>query len=232
MTVSPQTEECVYVLPPAEGKNCFITGQYDMIDDELSPNPVTVIIFDSEFEIVWHSKPGVAADKFALDTNCKRHQLCIANGDPNVVDKNDPNVKHFHHHRGHPNENHHIDDDEFDYKNKDGKDREVGFTFQVKAIDQFGRVVDRNRWKKPKPNQMGESTKRLEMLAADTRNNINSLMDKQMNQKEREERHVELAEQTFNILFRWTLLEAVVLIGVSTAQVMYLRRFFEVKRYL
>ena len=46
----------------------------------------------------------------------------------------------------------------------------------------------------------------------------------------REDNHRALTEATYERLRQLAILEAVVLVGMSVAQIYYLRRFFEVKR--
>jgi emp24/gp25L/p24 family/GOLD len=50
--------------------------------------------------------------------------------------------------------------------------------------------------------------------------------------RSREEVQRNLVEATLDRVVRWTLLEAVLLIGIASTQVLYFRRFFEKKHYL
>mmetsp|Transcript_8269 Transcript_8269/g.14161 ORF Transcript_8269/g.14161 Transcript_8269/m.14161 type:complete len:135 (-) Transcript_8269:125-529(-) len=48
----------------------------------------------------------------------------------------------------------------------------------------------------------------------------------------RESAHRDVTEQTFSYVMRWNLVETVTVILMSIAQVLYLRRFFETRRYM
>lgn len=50
--------------------------------------------------------------------------------------------------------------------------------------------------------------------------------------RNREGVHTELIQGIFGRLLRWTIIEAVLVILMAVAQVMYLRKFFEQRRYL
>jgi len=69
-------------------------------------------------------------------------------------------------------------------------------------------------------------------LAQKLGDNLSMLLDHLEYLKKQEQIHRELAGNTLGLVWKWTLLEAVVLIGIAVAQIHYLRRFFETKRYL
>jgi hypothetical protein len=73
---------------------------------------------------------------------------------------------------------------------------------------------------------------RLIDLTNTLRDKMELLLDHQEYIKNREATHRHIVEQTFTMVMKWTLLEAFVLICIATAQVSYLKRFFETKRYL
>jgi hypothetical protein len=50
--------------------------------------------------------------------------------------------------------------------------------------------------------------------------------------RNREGHHTELIQGIFTRLLRWTIIEAVLVILMAVGQVMYLRKFFEQRRYL
>lgn len=50
--------------------------------------------------------------------------------------------------------------------------------------------------------------------------------------RNREGAHTEMIQQIFSRLVRWTIIEAVLVISMAVAQVLYLRKFFEQRRYL
>jgi len=61
---------------------------------------------------------------------------------------------------------------------------------------------------------------------------LEDISDHQTYMRARESTHRELSENIFARVFRWTLLEGIVLLFVAGGQVMYLRKFFEKKRVL
>jgi len=69
-------------------------------------------------------------------------------------------------------------------------------------------------------------------LAQKLGDNLQGLLDHFEYLKKQEQIHRDLATKTLGLLWKWTTLEAVVLIGIAVAQTHYLRRFFETKRYL
>jgi hypothetical protein len=69
-------------------------------------------------------------------------------------------------------------------------------------------------------------------LAQKLGDNLVMLLDHFEYLKKQEHIHQQLVGNTLGMLWKWTLLEAVVLIGIAMAQIYYLRRFFETKRRL
>lgn len=61
---------------------------------------------------------------------------------------------------------------------------------------------------------------------------LNTMSDHQEYMRGRENRHSVLADTTLSRIVQWTVLEAVVLILISCGQVLYLKKFFEQRRYL
>jgi hypothetical protein len=51
-----------------------------MLDDELSADPLMVILQDSNGDTVWHSEHGHSEGTFLLETEGGRYSLCIING--------------------------------------------------------------------------------------------------------------------------------------------------------
>jgi len=171
------------------------SGNFDCLDDNLSPDPVSIVLYDSKFTTVWQSKAGASEGIFS-HLGSGRHQLCISNG---IMDGDDI------------------------YEMYDGNDRTVGFSV---------RVVTLQRGVEEEEGPDDENTSRLIEMSNSLLSWLSSMMDHQDYMRNREAVHKDLTEATFHRVVRWTLLEAFVLVLVSGGQVIYLRKFFEQRRYL
>lgn len=69
-------------------------------------------------------------------------------------------------------------------------------------------------------------------MSEDLLDDFQDLNDHQAYLKVRESEHRDLTEATYSRIVRWTVLEALVLMAIAGGQVMYLKKFFEQKRYL
>lgn len=112
-------------------------------------------------------------------------------------------------------------DDE--YAPKDGIDREVGFAI---------RVVPPTRNLENEAGPDDRLTSNLLSMSVKLMAGLQTMSDHQEYMKERENRHTILADTTFSRVVQWTVLEAVVLMLIACGQVLYLRKFFEQRRYL
>lgn len=106
---------------------------------------------------------------------------------------------------------------------KDGIDREVGFAI---------RVVPPERGLEGEAGPDDRLTANLLEKSARLMMGLNTLSDHQEYMREREFKHTTLANATFNRVVQWTMLEALVLMLIACGQVLYLRKFFEQRRYL
>ena len=106
---------------------------------------------------------------------------------------------------------------------KDGIDREVGFAI---------RVVPPVRGIEGEAGPDDRLTSHLIELSEKLTEGLDTMTDHQEYMRERENRHTVLADSTFNRVVQWTFLEAVVLVLISFGQVLYLKKFFEQRRYL
>ena len=106
---------------------------------------------------------------------------------------------------------------------KDGIDREIGFSIHVvppvRGIEGEAGPDDR-------------LTSHLIELSEKLMEGLDTMTDHQEYMRERENRHTLLADSTFNRVVHWTFLEALLLILISFGQVLYLKKFFEQRRYL
>ena len=108
-------------------------------------------------------------------------------------------------------------------------------------VDEVTRHVAVNYRVRPQMDEMNgsgeqgaddEKTAHLLKLSGEVLDGIDFLLDHQTNWRAREAEHFKLAKSTYRRVMKWTLAEAGILVVVSAAQVMYLRKFFERKRYL
>merc|ERR1719384_1208579 len=104
-----------------------ITGSYDMLDDDLSATPVTSTLFDDDYAVLWHSEAGASEGSF-ITRGTGRYHLCFGNGSGQYKTEADRERERMR------VEGHHIDDDNFDYANYDGKDRNIGFNVRVSSL--------------------------------------------------------------------------------------------------
>lgn len=105
----------------------------------------------------------------------------------------------------------------------DGNDREVGFAV---------RVTPPSRGLEGAAGPDDRLTSHLMEMSTKLLDGMHTMSDHQEYMRERENRHTILADTTFDRVVQWTVLEAVVLILISLGQVLYLRKFFEQRRYL
>jgi len=116
-----------------------------------------------------------------------------------------------------------IGSDDF-YAEKDGIDREVGFNIRVMPPARAMEGDEEGPDNRLTANLIGMSNQLLEGL--------HTMTDHQEYMRDRENRHTMLAGATFDRVVQWTVLEAIVLALISCGQVLYLKKFFEQKRYL
>ena len=116
-----------------------------------------------------------------------------------------------------------IGNDDF-YAPTDGFKREIGFSIRVTPPS---RSMD---------NGMAGPEDRLNAhlleMSHKLMDGMHNVLDHQEYMRERENRHSKLADATFSRVVQWTVLEAVVLALISLGQVLYLKKFFEQRRYL
>jgi hypothetical protein len=79
------------------------SGDFDCLDDELSPDPIGVILYDEKMAPVWRSESGSSEGSFSVRGSGK-FELCVQNGS--------------------------LGSDDY-YAAKDGNSREVGFAVRV-----------------------------------------------------------------------------------------------------
>merc|ERR1719276_425195 len=71
-------EECFIVRTPGDGM-AYISGNFDCLDDNLFPDPVTVTLYDKKRNTVWQSPKDTPEGRFHIASS-GRFELCIGNG--------------------------------------------------------------------------------------------------------------------------------------------------------
>lgn len=196
MKLESGQEECFSLRVPGKTPS-YITGDFEWLDDDLSPDPTFVILQDEDMEPVYESPDGASEGTFTyLGTGT--YHLCLSNGA--------------------------IGGDDI-APDSDGETRHVGFNFRVR----------------PQPPEMGggdqqgaddEKTARILKVTGELMDGIQFLEDHHSNWRAREAAHKKVSLAIHKRVLMWTLAEAFVLIVISCGQVIYLRKFFERKRYL
>lgn len=192
-------ESCMFSRQPGTASYIsqkIFSGNYDCLDDEIPPNPIGVILYDSKQTPLWRSQPRASEGAFSIRGSGK-FELCIQNGRQGS--------------------------DDF-AADADGIDRQVGFAIRV--------IPPPSRGPGEEAGPDNRLTSHLLDLSAKMMEGLHTMGDHQEYMRERENRHSALADTTLSRIMQWTVLEAIVLILISCGQVLYLKKFFEQRRYL
>lgn len=176
--------------PPVYVHTSRCSGNYDVLDDELSADPISVRLNDEKGRLLWKSIPGESEQIFELHVKRGgRFSLCLSNKD--------------------------------DHENLD---RTVGFALRVRAASRA--LTDMV--------QGPDGEKALELIewAEELTEEWDTLLDHYDYLRSREAVQEELSDKIFQRVMRWTIVEALLLITIASAQVLYFRKFFEKRRYL
>lgn len=57
----------------------YRSGNYDCLDDEIPPDPIAVVLYDSKQTPLWRSQPKASEGTFSI-TGSGKFELCIQNG--------------------------------------------------------------------------------------------------------------------------------------------------------
>jgi len=218
VTVESGSEECIVIRASGmDGRMASISGNYDCLDDDLSARPVSVKLYDSKERAVWRSSEGASEGTFRT-VGRGRYRLCISNGVDGggaAPDGRGPGGR------------------------RDGQDREVGFSIRVRdLVEERRELVEKRKADKKAEKEEEENSKTVEKasqmgaLTEDLVERLMSMRDHQAYLRQRDETHRNLAESTFGLLIKWTMVEAAALVLVAGGQILYLRKFFESRRYL
>ena len=114
VTVKPKTEECFGISSPLGPSTLF--GNFDLIDDNLTPGPMSVVILDaSNDRNMYRSARNIREGMFKLQLNKdQKVNICVRNG-----------VEEIHKNRHKQNSKRH-----------DGFDRTVGLQFDLDQRDE------------------------------------------------------------------------------------------------
>eukprot|EP00568_Trieres_chinensis_P019797 CAMPEP_0183322964 /NCGR_PEP_ID=MMETSP0160_2-20130417/73195_1 /TAXON_ID=2839 ORGANISM="Odontella Sinensis, Strain Grunow 1884" /NCGR_SAMPLE_ID=MMETSP0160_2 /ASSEMBLY_ACC=CAM_ASM_000250 /LENGTH=192 /DNA_ID=CAMNT_0025490249 /DNA_START=56 /DNA_END=631 /DNA_ORIENTATION=- len=187
VTVESRGEECFVIRSPS-GRQHSISGNFDCLDDGLSPRPVSVRLYDPKMRAIWTSRPDTSEGSFRV-VGEGRYQLCISNGIKQDHDK--------------------------DAGQADGLDRTIGFAVRVRDLIEERREMIMSKKKEQAKEGGGDkeieeakskSVEKAQMmgtLTEDLVERLNSLRDHQAFLRERDEIHRDLAESTFGLLIRW-----------------------------
>ena len=116
---------------------------------------------------------------------------------------------------------------DLDDESYDRETRVVGFSVRVRPLNvHFD--IDGEGGEGPETEVLSD----LIDLSEDLLDDFQDLFDHQAYLKVREAEHRDLTEATFSRILRWTVLEALVVVGIAGGQVLYLKKFFEKKRYM
>jgi hypothetical protein len=75
--VEHEDEHCFIIRTP--NKDSTISGSYDLLDDNLSPDPVSILILNDELHSLYQSPKGSTGGQFSIHAQGRLH-LCIQNG--------------------------------------------------------------------------------------------------------------------------------------------------------
>lgn len=225
----PPNDEICFAFKTIGKEACRISGNYEVYDDDLEMDPINVVLFDYESEkVIWYSHKGASHGDFNI-VNTGKYHLCFSNGHEGFTassahEEREKLMKLHAHPK--PKEDINV------YENLDGYERRIGFQIRVEPVEGT-KLHEMQQSKMASPQEVvAEQTMRIEDLTYDLKDKMDLLLDHQEYIKGRELYHRHIVEQTFTMVMRWTILEATILIAVASAQVMYLKRFFETKRFL
>jgi len=206
------SEQC-YTIRVAPTAPSYISIEFEWIDEELSVDP-TFVIFQDNAEphrnVLYESPDGHGEGTFT-HFGSGTFELCLSNGKSLSGELGSGG-------------------DDIISGGGDGEPRHAGFNIHVRQQpkemggeeDLEGEVEGADNLK----------TTNLLKLSGEVLDGMTFLADHQANTRAREASKKKLQDATSRRVIMWTMLEAAVLIVISASQVLYLRKFFERKRYL
>jgi hypothetical protein len=202
LRVPPQEEEC-FVIRARE--HSYLTGNWDMLDDELATDPLTVIVIQPSNGVVYYrSQISTSEGTFNVKLDSQQKvAVCVQNG---LGRKRKPKM------------NAKATEKYKEKKKHDGYDRTVGLVINVYARDMAV--------------ELKATSNKLLGGATDLTRRLKELINHHTYMRNREAKHRELVETTFSHLMTYTCLEAALVIAMALGQILYLRRFLERRRYM
>lgn len=199
VNIEPYEESC-FVVRTNGPTSRLLTGNYELLDAQLSAEPLLVYIMEDE-TVVWHSKPNTPFDTFqAIMKEGHKYWLCLQNTShsPLAAAKGEEEPDHL-----------------------DEKTRRVGFNYRVNK--------DPSKPPKIGEHWSDEKTEDWLDVATDLEEDLHDYYDHFDYVKKRESDHRTIVEQTFSDIMTWTLLEAAVVVLSAAGQVFFYRRYLEKK---
>ncbi|GAX29066.1 hypothetical protein FisN_7Hh342 [Fistulifera solaris] len=196
LTIEADEEYCFVIRT---NHKRLITGNYEMLDRELSSEPMLVYIMEGE-KVVWHSRLNSAFDTFhAVMTAGNKYWLCLQNSSQGPLSS-------------HEHEN--------SYEHPDGLARRVGFNFRIEADPTAQPILGQG---------MDEKTKDWIHISKGVKEKLQTYLDHFEYAKRREADHRSLLEEIFTSILKWTVLEGVAVILGALGQIFFYRRYLEKK---
>ncbi|KAI2511212.1 emp24/gp25L/p24 family/GOLD [Fragilaria crotonensis] len=111
LNVPAYDEVCFVVRIPPGPETSLLSGSYDVLDDDIPPDPIVVHVYDEKFDILYTSQPRTRSGTFAVVVT-GRVNVCVISG--------------FDHESEHQRDHH---------------TRQVGLNVQVKTLDKTSNVM-------------------------------------------------------------------------------------------
>mmetsp|Transcript_24531 Transcript_24531/g.51183 ORF Transcript_24531/g.51183 Transcript_24531/m.51183 type:complete len:262 (+) Transcript_24531:176-961(+) len=108
---------------------------------------------------------------------------------------------------------------------QDGKDRKIGLSFR--GLEEYTSTTNPKSPPSLPPGYSSALEESRTLLSS-----LKTMQDSQSYSRRREAIHRDVSESTNERVYKWTIAEAIVLVGMGTGQIFYLRSFFEKTRRL
>lgn len=205
--VDANDEQCVSV---ASVKGGTIYGDWEMLDDDLSPNPLSIVITNQQLTKRKHkSRRGAREGSFKVQVDPKELvYICIENGI--VISNNDGDEQEKNGGTKYKGQNPKYRSDDLP--------RTVGLDFSVEEKD-FNA-------------ELHQDYSGILSMATGLTRELGKLRSHHEYMRSREAKHRDIVERTYTKLLLWVFLQCAGVLGMAVAQVMYLRRFLERRRYI
>jgi hypothetical protein len=92
LNVLPMDQACFIVRTPEGPEVTLVTGSFDLLDDKLVPDPVSVVLLNDKLEHIYKSEPYSRFGTFSVET-MGRVSLCVRNGIDSPNQSKDRNLR-------------------------------------------------------------------------------------------------------------------------------------------